>query len=269
MDGFEVLDKLNNEELGVLVNLIVDKGFVSEFLSTDESYQKYYPDHKMYVDKIKEELSTMGGNTMANTFRTIFTDGPAGISYREMLMDVCDKLKIGYDSNDDDESIENYLLASVLNEGWEDMSSEQQAIFLGTVKDDNIPMEINKFSWFVRIFKFGGFESYKLSVIVANSVSKIILGKGLSFATNAALTKGLSVLVGPVAAVLSAFWTVQSFAGPAYRVTIPAVVYIAAMRKVKEHDNPSLKTVLGTAALGLGILALGKLFGGDDRDKQD
>ena len=47
------------------------------------------------------------------------------------------------------------------------------------------------------IVKAGGFASYKVAVIVANAVAKCILGRGLSFAANRALTKALSIFADP------------------------------------------------------------------------
>lgn len=38
----------------------------------------------------------------------------------------------------------------------------------------------------------GGFLSYQITVIVANYVTRLVLGRGLTLATNAALTRGLS-----------------------------------------------------------------------------
>ena len=80
-------------------------------------------------------------------------------------------------------------------------------------------------------FKSGGFKSYQLWVIVANALAKTVLGRGLSFTTNALLTKGASILVGPIAWTITGLWTAVDIAEPAYRVTLPACVQIAYMRK--------------------------------------
>lgn len=69
----DILDTLSNEELEPLVKLITDKGSLSEMLSVNDAYKKYYPNHKMYLSLIKEELSDMGGNSFANLFEaTVF-----------------------------------------------------------------------------------------------------------------------------------------------------------------------------------------------------
>ena len=44
----------------------------------------------------------------------------------------------------------------------------------------------------------GGFAPYKMAVIVANAVAQTLLGRGLSLALNAGLTKYISVFAGPI-----------------------------------------------------------------------
>ena len=78
--------------------------------------------------------------------------------------------------------------------------------------------------------KKSGFAAYKIAVIVANAIAKALLGRGLSFAANATLTRFVSIFAGPIGWVLMALWTAIDIAGPAYRVTIPCVVQIAYMR---------------------------------------
>ena len=70
-------------------------------------------------------------------------------------------------------------------------------------------------------------------MIIVNAIAKAILGRGLSLAINSGITKGLSVLVGPIGMILTALWTVYDIAGPAYRVIIPCTILIAAYRKME------------------------------------
>ena len=88
------------------------------------------------------------------------------------------------------------------------------------------------------IIKAKGFATYKLTVIVANAFWKFIFGRGLSFATNATLTKTLSVFLGPIGWTATGIWTVFDIASPAYRVTIPAVIQVAYLRQLlKQKKN--------------------------------
>ncbi len=81
--------------------------------------------------------------------------------------------------------------------------------------------------------KNSGFFAYKMSVIVANSVAKNIIGRGLSFAANQTLTKSIYIFAGPIGWIISSGWFLIDIAGPAYRITIPATIYIASLRQAK------------------------------------
>ena len=87
----------------------------------------------------------------------------------------------------------------------------------------------------------GGFLPYQLAVVVANSMATVVIGHGLSFAGNALLTKSISVFAGPVGWAISAFLITNSlFAGPAYRVTVPAVIHISYLR-AKQREEAAAK----------------------------
>ena len=77
----------------------------------------------------------------------------------------------------------------------------------------------------------GGFSAFKIAVIVANAVAKQIIGRGLTFAANASLSKAIGIFSGPIGWAITALWTVIDIAGPAYRVTIPCIIQVAYMKK--------------------------------------
>lgn len=76
-----------------------------------------------------------------------------------------------------------------------------------------------------------GFLMYRMATVVANAVAKQLLGKGLTFAANAALTRTIGVLAGPIGWIITGLWTAIDLAGPAYRVTVPCVIHIAYLRQ--------------------------------------
>ena len=84
---------------------------------------------------------------------------------------------------------------------------------------------------FQAAFVAGGFMSYQITLIVVNAVLKILIGRGLTVAGNAALTRVMAAFTGPIGWIVTGLWTAVDIAGPAYRVTIPAVIQIAALRK--------------------------------------
>lgn len=88
---------------------------------------------------------------------------------------------------------------------------------------------------FMAVFKAGGFKSYQLTLIIVNAVMRALLGRGLTFTGNAALTKGAAILTGPIGWAITGIWTAVDIAGTAYRVTIPAVIEIAYLRKLAQN----------------------------------
>ena len=83
----------------------------------------------------------------------------------------------------------------------------------------------------------GGFKSYQLTLIVVNAISRALIGRGLTFAGNAALTRTMAILTGPIGWVITGLWTAIDVAGAAYRVTIPAVIQVAALRQKHLYEQ--------------------------------
>ena len=230
-----ILNSANNDDLKILADYLHlksngNKRYFETFSSRD-SYKKYYPhEMNMMVEDIADELQLYGGNTFANIIR-----GFHGVEYKEILIDVCNKLKVPFNKNSDVEVIELCLLQTILINSLEDMSEEELSKLISEM---NIPNQgVGKQTMIAAIqiaIKSGGFSSYKLAVIVANAICKALLGRGLSVAANAALTRWLSIFAGPIGWTAVAIWTAIDIAGPAYRITIPAVIQVAYIRaKVK------------------------------------
>lgn len=236
MNGFDILDEFSNEELSILVEIIIKKGDLTEELSSNSKYQQYAPDHKQYIDVIKDELSRYAGNSFANLVRGY------GVSYREMLIDVCKETKTPFNEDSSLERIENSLLEKVLMDTWENLSEEKRQEILGQIP--GMKWEGVSTAALITIFRAGGFTSYQLLVIFANTVAKALVGRGLSVLANAALTRTFSILTGPIGMSLTALYTVLTFAGPAYRVTAPATIYIASLRQI--HQSKYFKDLLAS-----------------------
>ena len=99
------------------------------------------------------------------------------------------------------------------------------------VKNLNVITAESMLGVFQAVFRVGGFKSCQLTLIVVNAVMKTLIGRGLSFAGNAALTRTVAVLTGPIGWAITGIWTAVDVASAAYRVTIPAVIQIAALRQ--------------------------------------
>lgn len=235
MKDLEFLKNADSADLQVLVDYLTKNkngNFrATESLSYTQNYHNYYPNRLfMMHDAIADELLCFGGNT----FRNIIRGG--GPSYRTVLIDVCKKMKVNFNSNASIETIENNLLEKILLTSLDQMSEDDLKKLL---EDMDIPTKgIGKQAMIATLqfaLKRGGFASYRIAVIVANAICRLLLGRGLSLSANAALTRSLCVFAGPIGWVVTAVWTLLDIAGPAYRVTIPAVIQVAYMRAKMQY----------------------------------
>ena len=238
----DFLKTCSKEELEPLVGAILgtdDEGNIdrsgrfTSVLDVSPAFVKFYPDHTKYVDAIIEELQKYGANTFATIMR-----GGMGVPYHEVLCDVAKKLKVGFDKAQRTQEIEEALVAKVLGEAWGKLSEEQRCEALkeaGEVIDGNL--EGLNAANVAAILRAGGARACGLATIVMSAVSMTILGHGLRVGAGFAFTRALAVLTGPIGWTLVGLWTAVDFASPAYRVTVPACIYIAALRKKKDHDK--------------------------------
>ncbi|WP_187947672.1 DUF3944 domain-containing protein [Helicobacter pylori] len=224
------LKRLSSNDLKDLFDaLVYDKDGKKRFtegLTLSEEYKKHGNDYAKYAERIAEELQHYGANSFASALRG------TGVLYREILCEVCNKLKVNYNKKSDTTLIEEDKLSSILQKSLEKMSDEEIRELcdgLG-VKNTNKLGKQALSTAALTLFKMGGFKSYQLAVIVANAVAKTILGRGLSLAGNQVLTRTLSFLTGPVGWIITGVWTAIDIAGPAYRVTIPACIVVATLR---------------------------------------
>ena len=144
-----------------------------------------------------------------------------------------------YNSSSSVERIEQHLLSKILEDALERMDQKEikeLATSLGLKNVDGITRQVLLGS-FQTIFRMGGFKSYQLTLIVVNAVLKALIGRGLSLAGNAALTRTMSILAGPIGWVITGVWTAVDIAGAAYRVTIPAVIQVAVLRQKVLYAN--------------------------------
>ncbi|MET0858999.1 MAG: DUF3944 domain-containing protein [Telluria sp.] len=228
----EFFEKLESSDLNDLVHCLTqDKdGTVrlTEELTGAPAYKQHAPDHHQYWELIAAEIQCFGANSLVTMFR-----GGKGVEYREVLMDVCDKMKVNYNKEASVERIENCLLLKVLNDALEKMSPEELRQLAESVGVKNVGLLTSEgmLGVFQAVFRSGGFKSYQLTLVIVNAVLKAMIGRGLSLAGNAALTRTIGILTGPIGWAVTGIWTAVDIASAAYRVTIPAVIQVAALRQ--------------------------------------
>ena len=239
-EDLEFLGECTDEQLKDLAEILIydtDGKFrkMEQITSTNE-HKRYKTQYSKYWEVIAGDLQKFGGDTFANLFRL-----GDGIKYDEILNDVLKHLNISFDKSSSIINREDILIERVFEDIIKDMDENDVAKL---IKDLNISVSNYKTHAIMlaiqTAIKAGGFASYKITVIVANYIAKLILKRGLTLTANAMLTKGLSLLIGPIGMAVTGIWTITDIvSGPAMRVTVPACVIIAYLRKtiMLEKEN--------------------------------
>ena len=219
-----------SEDLKTLVDLMTfDKDGnvrLSEQLTNTDAYLRYYPDRLPCMwQEIANELQRFGGNTLVNICRR------EGVAYREILQDVCRKLEVYYSGNEDTVDLEKRMLEKVCTDVVEHMSEAElremaQALNLAE-KNPRKYMIILAVQMAIRR---GGALFARISLYVAQLVSRMLVGRGALMLGGNLLNKAFGIFVGPIGWAVTLGWAAYDLASPAYRVTIPCVIQVACMR---------------------------------------
>ena len=229
----EFLAKLTSEELKPLVHVLVydkdNKKRLTEQITSNDKYKQFQPDHSKYWDIIAEEIQRFGGNTFINIVRA-----GKGVLYREILMDVCDKAKVNYNKKSSIEQIESNLLQKIFLDAVEKMNTEE----LKTIVTE-LNLETTNFTPQAVVaalqlaLRNSMFLWGDVVVIVFQSmIARMITAGGIVFTGNIIGTRLLAAFTGPISWAITGLWTAFDIAGPAYRVTVPAVIMTACLRQM-------------------------------------
>ena len=228
----QLLANCENKDLRTLCDILMynNNGEIrfSESLANTDSFISCYPNNMkgMWKD-LASELQSYGGNTILNFFRN--GQGPR---YESIVYDVCKKMGVkGITKHDTAEDMEQKLLIKISSKAIGEMTEEQ-------VRSIMYECGIKGYSYSraglaaaliaLRVI------NKRLFIIVIHSVmrmlSEILLTRGIVIIGVGTISRGLGLLLGPVGWIILTGWTVWDLMGPAYRVTVPAVVQIAYMR---------------------------------------
>lgn len=211
---------------------------LTEELTVNDNYKKYYPQHSKYWQNIAAEIQCFGANTLATLFRF-----GKGVEYREVLSDVYKHVtNKNANSSDSVKKIENDLLMFIFQKAIQEMEENELIDLAKELKFDSSKVLTGSslVAAAQTIFKLGGFRSYQLTLIIVNSISRALFSRGLTLAANAGLMRIAGVLTGPIGLAFTGIWSAIDIAGPAYRVTIPATIQIALLRKKEDLSKEEL-----------------------------
>jgi len=228
----QFLANCENNDLRTLCDILMynNNGEIrfSESLANTDSYISCYPNNMkgMWKD-LASEVQNYGGNTVLNFFRN--GQGPR---YEGIVYDVCKKMGVkGITKHDTAEDMEEKLLIMVSSKAIGEMSEEQ----VRSIMDECgiIGYAYSRAGLVAALIALQVINK-RLFIIVIHSVmrmlSEILLTRGIVIIGVSSLSRSLGILLGPIGWIMLTGWTLWDLMGPAYRVTVPAVVQIAYMR---------------------------------------
>lgn len=223
-DDLDFLQHCSEEQLATITRLLTHnekgKARLSSVLSHNELFKSMegHPEqHRRNWQLIAGELQHYGGDSIANKLRG------HGKLYRAILLDVSKRLKLKADKAMPTYEIEQYLLEHFLRNAWQKMDADHKQEFLQAVEakvselEELLPLLMKD-----RHLATGDAHllSGQLTQILRTHAAVSVIGHGL--------LRGAG-LGGPVGAALNG---VKAVSGSAYRVTIPAVLQIACLRRM-------------------------------------
>jgi uncharacterized protein YaaW (UPF0174 family) len=172
-------------------------------------------------------------------------DGCEGPPYAEVLHDVCRVMKVKVRRQDGVLANEEKLLHDVVERVWNEMSPKEREEVTRAAESElrNAGKKFGEQSgsklWTLPFgllaaqiqARLAGFIVYQVAVQVANATARQLVGHGLKFAVNAAITRAVAVVIGPAGWAFSVLWAAVDLAGPSYRGLAPAVFQVAVLRQ--------------------------------------
>lgn len=233
----EFLKECDNDDLKALSDILIftksgRKRWTQE-LADERDFRLCGGNYRQVYDLIAGELQLFGGDTIANLFRKRH-----GLLYRDILINVCKKMRVNFNRKSDTEKIEMNLLLKIVEEALDKMTEAEKR---EVVKDMKLDVEQMTTQAIVAALqtaiKIGGFRSYQIAAIVANAVWRALFGKGLPLVGNQTLMRMLSIFSGPIGIAINIILTLPLIAGPAYRILIPAVIQVAYIRQRLQQEQ--------------------------------
>ncbi|WP_097462095.1 YaaW family protein [Mangrovitalea sediminis] len=223
----DLLSTSSNEELEPLVQYIIERGGWTERLSGKTRYKEHSPSHREYSDLILQEIIEFGGNSLISGYRLP--------SYEEVAKDVAKKLKVKKPHKYDLIALEEQIIIAVIRIIEKKLSAKQKS---------DLDEELKKFgSSFADVYLLlhdgalnGAVRAAGLyaagRVITETLVQQFLVQAGRAF-----IVPPVVALAGPIGLGVAGAWAGINLAGPAYRVTIPCVIYIAVLRQKHMHSE--------------------------------
>ncbi|WP_313124348.1 acidic protein MsyB [Pseudescherichia sp.] len=223
-EDLDFLQHCSEEQLADLTRLLTHnekgKARLSGTLRHNELFRSMegHPEqHRCNWQLIAGELQHYGGDSIANKLRG------HGKLYRAILLDVAKRLKLKADKENSTFEIEQDLLAHFLRNAWQKMDAEQKQAFLEAVE-----AKVSELEELLPLLLEDPALAKGVSHLLSSQLTRILRTHAAISVIGHGLVRGAG-LGGPVGAALNG---VKAMSGSAYRVTIPAVLHIACLRRI-------------------------------------
>lgn len=173
--------------------------------------------HRRNWQLIAGELQHFGGDSIANKIRG------HGRLYRAILRDVAKRLSLKTDKSMPTADIEKILLEHFVRRAWQRMDEAQKTRFYAAIELKVMELEL----LLPQLIDHHRLDS-GISHLLADQLSHILHKHAAMSVIGHGLIRGAG-LGGPVGAAVNG---VKAVSGNAYRVTIPAVLRIACLRRL-------------------------------------
>ncbi|EFL7042206.1 TPA: acidic protein MsyB [Escherichia coli] len=182
-----------------------------------KSMEGHPEQHRRNWQLIAGELQHFGGDSIANKLR-----GHVKL-YRAILLDVSKRLKLKADKEMSTFEIEQQLLEQFLRNTWKKMDEEHKQEFLHAVD-----ARVNELEELLPLLMKDKLLAKGVSHLLSSQLTRILRTHAAMSVLGHGLLRGAG-LGGPEGAALNG---VKAVSGSAYRVTIPAVLQIACLRRM-------------------------------------
>lgn len=198
----------------------------TEQLTNSDAYIYCYPNRlQMIWQDIANELQRFGGNTLMNVCRG------GGVCYREILNDVCRKMKVYYTGRESTAYLEEKLMKKVCASAVEEMTEEELRSMAAELEmPTKNPKKYVLIAAMQLAIRRGGVLFTRIATYITRIVARMLLGRSAVVVGSNAISKAIGVAGGPVGWAISAGWIIYDVTSPAYRVTVPCVMQVACMR---------------------------------------
>ena len=228
-DDLDFLQHCSEEQLANITRLLTHnekgKARLSSVLNHNDLFKSMegHPEqHRRNWQLIAGELQHYGGDSIANKLRG------HGKLYRAILLDVSKRLKIKANKEMSTFEIEQSLLEHFLRNAWQKMDADHKQEFLQAVD-----AKVSELEELLPLLMKDRNLAKGVSHLLSGQLTRILRTHAAVSVIGHGLLRGAG-LGGPVGAALNG---VKAVSGSAYRVTIPAVLHIACLRRMLNHTQ--------------------------------